>query len=143
MPRPDFTARAYDVLRVLEVHDGDTVRLLLDGGFEAAHFPWLRLKDYSCPEMRVKDVVTGRMVDNPAGLRARMATMALLHNYIATCWVVTFRVSLTEAAKIAETYGDTRRTLTRYLAEVWLDADVRLGDELVRQGLAKPGNFVG
>lgn len=41
--RPDFSSRAFDVLRILEVHDGDTFRFLLDTGFEVAAFPWLRL----------------------------------------------------------------------------------------------------
>jgi hypothetical protein len=143
MIRPDFSEREFDVLRVLEVHDGDTFRLLLDTGFEKAAYDWLRLKDFSCPEMRVKDPVSGRMVDNPEGIRARMVTLSLLHNYLATLWVVTTKIPPDLVAKQAERYGETRKTLTRYLAEVWLDDGMRLGDELVVQGLAQPGARVG
>lgn len=143
MTRPDFSARAYDVLRVLEVHDGDTFRLLLDTGFEKAAFDWLRLKDFSCPEMRVKDPVSDHMVDNPAGVRARMGTLALLHNHLATLWVVTHKLAPDEAAKLAENFGETGKALTRYVADVWLADGMRLGDELVAQGLAAPGARVG
>jgi endonuclease YncB( thermonuclease family) len=141
--RPDFSARPFDVLRVLEVHDGDSFRLLLDTGFEKCAFDWLRLKDYSCPELRVKDPETGMMRDNPAGVQARMATMALLHNFLPSLWVVTHKVPPNEAAKMAERYGETSKALTRYVAEVWLTDERRLGDELVAQGNAKPGARVG
>lgn len=143
MQRPDFSARTFDVLRVLEVHDGDTFRLLLDVGFEKAAYDWLRLKDYSCPELRIRNFNTGRLVDNPAGVQARMATMQLLHNFLPTLWVVTHKVAPGEAAKLAEEYGETSKTLTRYLADVWLTDERRLGDELVARGLARLGARVG
>lgn len=141
--RPDFSNRAYDVLRVLEVHDGDTYRFLLDTGFEKAAYDWLRLKDYSCPEMRIKDPTTGKMVDNPAGIAARMAAISMLHNYLPTLWVVTTKIAPSAAAKLAEEYGETRKTLTRYVADVWLDTDVSLGAQLVAAGHATPGAHVG
>lgn len=143
MIRPAFDARAYDVLRVLEVHDGDTMRLLLDTGFEKAAFDWLRLKDYSCPELWAKDPVTGKRVENPEGTRARMLTMALLHNHLATLWVVTHKIAPSVVAKMAEAYGETSKTLTRYVAEIWLADDLSLGEELVAQGVARRGAFVG
>lgn len=142
MLRPDFTNRPFDVLRVLEVHDGDTVRFLLDTGFEKAAYDWLRLKDYSCPELRIRDQ-TGRMVDNPAGIRARMATMQLVHNFLPTLWVVTRKLPPDALAKQAERYGESTKALTRYVADIWLNDDRRLGDELVAQGLAVPGARVG
>lgn len=37
---------------ILDVHDGDTVRLLLDAGCETGLWPWLRLAGVSCPELR-------------------------------------------------------------------------------------------
>ena len=143
MIRPDFSTRTFDVLRVLEVHDGDTFRFLLDTGFEDANFSWLRLKDYSCPELKVKDPATGKLVDNTEGLRARMATIALLHNHSASLFVVVHKVAPDEAAKAAEQYGVMTKALTRYVAEVWLDSDVSLGEQLVAQGLAQHGAFVG
>lgn len=37
---------------VVDVYDGDTVRLVLDAGCDAAVHPWLRVKDVHCPELR-------------------------------------------------------------------------------------------
>lgn len=36
---------------VLDVHDGDTVRLLLDCGVETGAFPWIRIAGVNCPEL--------------------------------------------------------------------------------------------
>lgn len=142
MIRPDFSARPFDVLRILEIHDGDTVKPLLDVGGEFAWFPWLRLKDFSCPELTMKNAA-GKTVDNPAGIKARMATMALLHNYIETIWVVTFKIPPDALAKQQERYGESKKSFARYIGDVWLNDEVRLGDELVAQGLAAPGARVG
>jgi endonuclease YncB( thermonuclease family) len=128
----DFFRRTFDVLRVLEVHDGDTFRLLLDTGFEAAAMPWLRLKDFSCPELSA-----------PHGEDARLATAALLRDHLATCWVATFKMPPTLAAKLQERYGDSRKSFARYIAEVRLDDQRLLGDELLRLGFARRGAFVG
>lgn len=130
--RPDFSSRAFDVLRVLEVHDGDTIRLLLDTGFEHAAMPWLRLKGFSCPEL-----------SQPDGGNARDATTMLLREHLNTVWVVTFKIPPDALAKLEERYGDSKRSFARYVADIWLAAGRRLGDELVALGLARPGAFIG
>jgi endonuclease YncB( thermonuclease family) len=109
----------YLVLDVIEVHDGDTFRLLLDLGFEQAAFPWLRLKDYSCPEL-----------GDDRGLMARQATIALMP---FVTHVVTFKRAGLE---------DTAKSFARYLAEAWL-GDRLLGDRLVDLGHAVKGARVG
>lgn len=128
----DFSRRAYDVLRVLEVHDGDTFRLLLDTGFEHAAFPWLRLRNYSCPELR-----------QPGGDEARVATLALIREHMASLWVATYRIPPSLVEKTQERYGDTPRSFARYVADVWLDDQLLLGEELVRLGFARRGAYVG
>jgi len=127
--RPDFTRRAYPVLDVLEVHDGDTYRLLLDRGGEDAWFPWLRLKDFSCPEL-----------SEPGGAEARDAADLLLDAAVPTMWVVTYRAARPFTVR---RFQSERSSLGRYLADVWLADDRRLGDELVARGLARPGARVG
>lgn len=129
--RPDFSRREWDVLDILEVHDGDTYRLLLDTGFEHSAFPWLRLKDYSCPEL-----------DKPGGHEAQDAAATLLMDHRAMLWVVTYRIPLTLVAKMAKKYGDSKRSFARYVADVYLDDNQLLGGELVQQGHARPGAFV-
>jgi hypothetical protein len=140
--RPDFSQRSFDVLDVLEVHDGDTVRLLLDTGFEVSAFPWLRLRSFSCPELQLKDS-GGHLVDNPGGIAARETTRALLDAHRPTLWAVTYKLPPIAIAKLAKRYGETKKSLTRYLADVWLDDDLLLGSELVRLGHARAGAFVG
>ncbi len=132
MVRPDFTRRSFDVLRVLEVHDGDSFRLLLDTGFEVAAYPWLRLRNYSCPELR-----------DPGGPEARAATDALLRSSLATCWAITYKIPPDLLAKQAERYGDSKRTFARYVADIWLRDELLLGEELVRLGHARVGAFIG
>jgi endonuclease YncB( thermonuclease family) len=124
MTRPDFSIRAYPVLGILEVHDGDTFRMNLDVGFEADHFPWLRLKDYSCPEL-----------SDPGGLDARNTTFELLREHLPTLWVETF--------KAHAGWADMSKSFARYLAAVHLSDTLDLGTELVRLGHAKPGARVG
>lgn len=132
MLRPEFGDRAYDVLWILEVHDGDTYRLLLDTGFEGAAFPWLRLKDFSCPELAAA-----------GGPEARDAAEAMLREHVETLWVVTHKVPPSLAAKLHGSFGNTRKALTRYVADVWLSDGHRLGDALVAAGHARAGAFVG
>lgn len=140
MLRPDFSLRYYPAIEVLEVHDGDTFRLLLDRGGDDAWFPWLRLRGFSCPELKMRDATTGATVDNPDGLAARQATITLLTGHDDLLWVVTHRAPRPYKVK---RWQDDDQTLGRYLAEVWLADDALLGDELVKLSLARPGSFVG
>jgi endonuclease YncB( thermonuclease family) len=130
--RPDFSQRAFDVLDVWEVHDGDTYALLLDGGFRGYPAPWLRLKGFSAPELKQK-----------GGPNARDVAYELLTDHLATTWVVTTKIPLDLQAKLAKDYGDSPRSFARYIADVWLADGVRLGDELVRAGAARVGSFMG
>lgn len=52
---------------VVAVHDGDTVKLLLNCGLETAPHPWLRVKGVHCPEL-----------SQPGGPEARAYTAATL-----------------------------------------------------------------
>lgn len=123
MNRPDFRTRHYPVLGIITVHDGDTYRLLLDQGFEDAKFPWLRLKGYSCPENHEE-----------GGPAARKAAVDILHHYAATLWVTTFKLP---------GFVDTRKTLTRYLADVFLDEKgTKLGEVLLAEGHAIVGTKI-
>ncbi len=52
---------------VVAVHDGDTIKLLLDAGVEVSGHPWLRVKGVHCPEL-----------SQPGGPEARAFTTATL-----------------------------------------------------------------
>lgn len=122
----------FPVLGVREVHDGDTWRLDLDVGFEHTAFPWLRLKDYSCPEL-----------SDPGGEDAKkfVATFLMdtvLHNGM---WVRTYK---------RKGYEDLKKSFARYLAEVYVgnfasrgsDKPDPVGEYLVSAGHAKRGAFM-
>lgn len=129
MIRPDFTTRAYPVVEVAEVHDGDTYKLLLDRGGEDLWAPWLRLRNYSAPELH-----------DAGGTAAQQTAAALLTAFGTTLWVVTHRAA--RPFKVRR-YIEDDKSFGRYLADVWLDDDKPLGGELVRLGAARAGAFEG
>jgi endonuclease YncB( thermonuclease family) len=91
---------------VIEVHDGDTVRLLCDAGGDAGIFPWLRLSRAGAPEL-----------NQPGGPEA-------------TDWI---RQRLTSAEQIQVTIHG--RSFARWLASITVDG-VDLADEMVAAGHA-------
>ncbi|HVM19791.1 MAG TPA: hypothetical protein VM307_07510 [Egibacteraceae bacterium] len=54
---------------VVQLHDGDTFRLLLDAGCETGMFPWLRVAGADCPEL-----------GEPGGAEAAAFTAATLRD---------------------------------------------------------------
>lgn len=127
----DFRVRYFDVLDIFEVHDGDTYALLLDKGFRDYGAPWLRLKGYSCPELT-----------DAGGPEARDGAESMLRDHLATAYVKTEKIPPSLAAKLAKRYGDSPKSLTRYLATIYLDDTLLLGDALVTAGLARVGSFI-
>lgn len=115
-------AREYPVLSLQEVHDGDTWRLMLDVGFEHAAFPWLRMKDWSCPEL-----------NEQGGDAARSAAEVLLSDAADSglLWVRTFK---------RPGYEDMRKSFARYLAEVYVGSFERREGQAVGELLAAAGH---
>jgi endonuclease YncB( thermonuclease family) len=120
-PERILVPRSYPVLSVLEVHDGDTFRLMVDCGFEHAAFPWLRLRGYSCPEL-----------SQPRGREARDATAELLAGGVE-------RIATLKRPG----FEDAEKSFARYVADVWLSSGVLLGEVLVHRELAVRGARVG
>lgn len=89
---------------VVDVHDGDTVRLLLDCGIEGGAFPWLRVAGVSCPELR-----------KPGGDEATAYTVGVL-----------------TAAKQIKVHV-TGRSFARWVAQVVVDGR-DLADDLIAAG---------
>lgn len=63
---------------ILDVRDGDTVRLLLDAGCETGLWPWLRLAGVNCPELGSSGgpeaaAFTRRALDGAARVRATLS----------------------------------------------------------------------
>jgi endonuclease YncB( thermonuclease family) len=47
-----MTTRTYPFARVINVHDGDTIRLDVDLGFSTHAYVWIRLQDVGAPELK-------------------------------------------------------------------------------------------
>ena len=119
---------SYDFAALLvRVHDGDTVFLDLDLGFHV----WLhatrsarvvedqasRLARINAPELRMRDLVTGKLIDNPAGLASRDALSAFL------------------AGKTLAVQSIKSEKFGRYLIELIADG-VNVNDWMVTNGFA-------
>jgi hypothetical protein len=100
---PEAT-RTYPVARVLDVHDGDTLRVLIDLGFGVLTRQWIRLQNVRAPELR-----------EPTGLDAKNQVFLWLGKYAAPDWYVTVTT--------IQTAGDfkeirERRTFIRYVGMI-------------------------
>jgi endonuclease YncB( thermonuclease family) len=116
---------------VLDVHDGDTIKVDCDRGLETRRSPIdLRLNGTSAPELKIQ------RVDNPPGIKARARVLEL-------CPVGSTVLVRTIKTRV----GTERTTLGRYVADVFY-ADKALGwvslnETLITEGLARAGSFVG
>jgi hypothetical protein len=69
--------RTYEVARVIDVHDADTIRVLVDLGFEIPMArPWIRLKGVRAQELA-----------KPGGPEARQVTLAWLSEHAPDSFV--------------------------------------------------------
>ena len=61
---------------IIDIHDGDTVRIRADVGFDFVARKWIRLRDVDAPEL-----------NKPGGPQARDALIALLNEHAADGFV--------------------------------------------------------
>lgn len=97
-----------------EVHDGDTVRVVMDTGFDSTHREWLRLRGVKAPELRqyggpdALDFVESWLAAN---VDPALRWPLRVHTY--------------------RTSGDNDvTTLGRYVADVWTAAGLSLNDAI-------------
>lgn len=91
---------------VVDVHDGDTVRLVLDGGCETSMHPALRVKGLYCPELNetggiAATVFTASVLDQAHDIRVTIFGRSFAR------WVALIEVDGVDLAKtvIAAGYG--------------------------------------
>lgn len=74
------TPRIYPVTEIFEVHDGDTVRVRIDLGFNMITRQWIRLKDVWAPELSqlgghaAKDFLIQTLLDHTEGNYVSLTT---------------------------------------------------------------------
>jgi endonuclease YncB( thermonuclease family) len=100
--------------QVLEVHDGDTFRALVDLGYGAYTKEWLRLKDVNAKELKEE-----------GGPAAKLFLQGIL-TPVEFVWVRTFKTKS----------GEDKRTFVRYVAEVDLPDGTDVAKLMVDHGMA-------
>jgi micrococcal nuclease len=109
--------------KVVEVHDGDTLRILIDQGFGNFTQQDIRVKGINTPEIFGEEKEQG------------LAAKAFVEKLLPVGTPVSIVSYQTKS-------GKDKRTFTRYVADVFFTditgVSVSLGDYLLKQGIAKP-----
>jgi endonuclease YncB( thermonuclease family) len=109
------------------VHDGDTVRLLIDLGFDARVVKWIRLSDVHAPEL-----------SQPGGqqTRAYVADWASRTVRSGGPWPIRVMTDLNTKANQITSFD-------RYVGRVWAMADLASLNEYVQAYLAEHPDWPG
>jgi len=105
---------SFDVVEVLEVHDGDTIHVRVDVGFEVDYRPWIRIRRASSPEL-----------NEPGGPEARDYLASILA--VGRFTVTTFR----------RESGSWQRSFVRWIGDVSLSNGEDVAVLMVQSGHAK------
>jgi hypothetical protein len=123
--------RGYPLAWVLDVHDGDTIKLDVDVGFGTHRWVWVRLRKVRCPELR-----------EPGGLLARQATLDWLAGHTAP-GAALLGVGQWVSLITEQVAGEVREirevmTFVRYVGEVFAGG-ASLNDHLLGLGYTDQG----
>lgn len=109
----------YKVKEIVSIYDGDTMKVVIDTGFNIYTRQTLRLYGINAPEMRGSEKAKG--ADSRDWLRNRV------YNAMSNNIPVTIK-----------TIKDKRGKYGRLLAEVFIEGDdTSLNEQMVNEGLAK------
>ena len=109
--------------KVISVHDGDTITVEIDLGFEMKFTDKIRFYGINAPELKIKDA-NGKMQINPKG----MQTLSKVNEFLEPGDLITI-----------ETIKDKKEKYGRYLANIFVEKDksqICLNDYLLNNGLA-------
>lgn len=91
--------------KVLDIHDGDTLSIEIDLGFQMKFTDKVRLYGINAPELRVRDAETNKLVPNEAGIKA----LEIVKSFIKVGDKI-----------VIETIKDKKEKHGRYLAKVYV-----------------------
>ena len=114
--------------KVLDIHDGDTISIEIDLGFQMRFTDKVRFYGINAPELKIRDE-KNKMVENPLGTK----TLNTVKEFIKIGDVITI-----------ETIKDKKEKYGRYLANVYVlldDRQICLNDYLLNNGLAVPMKY--
>lgn len=114
----------WPVARIMDVHDGDTIKCLISLGFEVWAQPWIRLVDVRAPEL-----------SEPDGPQARNDVLDWVREFApdSQVQVVTYRTSQPLEIRL-------RQTFTRYLGLIQRNG-VELNSYLIEKGWVDRGQL--
>ena len=116
--------RHYPVARVVDVHDGDTVKLDVDCGFSVHAYVWIRLKDVRAPEL-----------SEPTGPQAKQELEAWLQTDAPDGLVMVDTFQVAGATKeIRE-----QRTFIRYVGIITAPGGQELNAWMIARGYVDQG----
>ncbi len=116
--------RHYPVAQVLTVHDGDTIRLLVDVGFSTLCRVWIRLKGVRAPEL-----------SEPTGPQAKQDLQAWLATDAPDGMV---EVATFQVAGVVKEIRE-QRTFIRYVGVVTAPGGAELNAWLMARGYIDQG----
>ncbi len=111
--------------KVLDIHDGDTISVEIDLGFQITFKDKIRFYGLNAPELRVRDEKR-KLVENPLGLK----TLEVVKSFIKVGDTITL-----------ETVKDKKEKYGRYLANVYVSKgkeQVLLNKYLLDNNFAEP-----
>jgi micrococcal nuclease len=109
--------------KVLSVHDGDTISVEVDLGFQIKFTDKIRFYGINAPELKIKDV-NNKMQINPEGMK----TLAVVNDFIKAGDTI-----------VIETIKDKKEKFGRYLANIYAtknDEQIFLNKYLLDNNLA-------
>lgn len=114
--------------KVLDIHDGDTISIEIDLGFQMRFTDKVRFYGINAPELKIRDE-KNKITENPLGTK----TLNTVKEFIKIGDVITI-----------ETIKDKKEKYGRYLANVYVlldDRQICLNDYLLNNGLAVPMKY--
>ncbi|MCB5972671.1 thermonuclease family protein [Flavobacterium psychrophilum] len=114
--------------KVLDIHDGDTISIEIDLGFQMRFTDKVRFYGINAPELKIRNE-KNKMTENQLGIK----TLNTVKEFIKIGDVITI-----------ETIKDKKEKYGRYLANVYVlldDRQICLNDYLLNNGLAVPMKY--
>jgi micrococcal nuclease len=114
--------------KVLDIHDGDTISIEIDLGFQMRFTDKVRFYGINAPELKIRNE-KNKMTENPLGTK----TLNTVKEFIKIGDIITI-----------ETIKDKKEKYGRYLANVYVlldDRQICLNDYLLNNGLAVPMKY--
>jgi len=114
--------------KVIEIHDGDTIKVEIDLGFQMKFTDKIRFYGLNAPELKIRNE-NKKLVENPLGTQ----TLNIVKDFIKPGDTI-----------VIETVKDKKEKFGRYLANIYVtkgSEQIFLNDHLLNNGFAVPMKY--